>query len=116
MLESAVRLALRKSIPKEKLIKLEKLQCQIFHTTYNPTKQRTGAKILRKPLIGQTMASYYGPAEFPSVSSIARLWKDDEFEIVNEPEEYRLERIETRKRRGKGAPKKKREAAGNKKK
>ncbi len=111
-----MRLALRKPIPKEKLVKLEKLQCQIFHTTYNPTKQRTGAKILRKPLKGQAMASYYGPAEFPSVSKIARLWKDNEFEIVNEPEEYRLERIEARKRRGKGAPKKKREAGGKKKK
>jgi len=111
-----MRLALRKPIPKEKLVKLEKLQCQIFHTTYNPTKQRTGAKIFRKPLKGQAMASYYGPAEFPSVSKIARLWKDNEFEIVNEPEEYRLERIEARKRRGKGAPKKKREAGGKKKK
>ncbi|VEU23855.1 DEKNAAC104921 [Brettanomyces naardenensis] len=106
-----------KPIPKQKLLNLEKLQCQIFRTTFNPTKQRTGAKILRQPLKGQTVTNYYGPADFPSAARIVRLWKNEEYEVVNEDEEYRLDRVEDLKRRGKGAPKKKREASsGNKKK
>ncbi|GME85228.1 unnamed protein product [Ambrosiozyma monospora] len=94
-----------------KLHKLQQLQCKVFRTTFNPTKQRTGAKILSAPLKGQTMANYYAPSDLPTVSKLIKLWKNDEFDIINEEEEYRLDRVENLKRRGKGAPKKKREGA-----
>ncbi|ODV86435.1 hypothetical protein CANARDRAFT_27646 [[Candida] arabinofermentans NRRL YB-2248] len=91
-------------------MELNKLQCQIFKTTYNPQQLRTGSKILRAPLKGQTLANYYGPSDFPTVSKLINAWETEEFRIVDEDEEYRLERVEDLKRRGKGAPKKKREA------
>ncbi|OUT22808.1 hypothetical protein CAS74_002553 [Pichia kudriavzevii] len=84
-MSAVVKNSLKTLVPpnKDKLIKLEKLQCQIFRTTYNPTKMKTGAKIFT-----------------PS------------FTVINEPEQYRVERVEDLKRRGKGAPKKIREAGG----
>ncbi|GME71799.1 unnamed protein product [[Candida] boidinii] len=99
-----------KSVPISKLHKLEQLQCQIFRTTFNPTKQKTGAKILSAPLKGQTLANYYGPSDFPTHAKLSKAWATSEYEILNEEEEYRVERVEDLKRRGKGAPKKQREA------
>lgn len=97
-------------VSRSKLQKLEELQCRIFRTTFNPTKMRTGAKILQAPLKGQTLANYYGPSDFPNVSKMVKSLSTPEFQVVNEPEQYRLDRVEDLKRRGKGAPKKIREA------
>lgn len=96
---------------KEKLLKLEQLQCQIFRNTFNPTKMKTGAKILSAPLKGQTLANYYGPSDFPSIAKVARALSTPSFTVINEPEQYRMERVEDLKRRGKGSPKKIREAS-----
>lgn len=103
---------------KDKLIQLRQLQCQVFKETYNPNNIRTGAKILRAPLRGQTLANYYGPSDFPSIAKVARSLSTPDFTVINAPEVYRAERVEDLKRRGKGSPKKIREAAsaGKKKK
>lgn len=75
---------------------------------------KTGAKILSAPLKGQTLAKYYGPSDFPSIAKVARALSTPSFQVINEPEVYRMERVEDLKRRGKGSPKKIREAAGAK--
>lgn len=61
------------------------------------------------------MMNYYGPADFPNASRLARLWKSEDYEVINEEEEYRIARVESLKRRGKGAPKKKQTASNKKK-
>ena len=81
---------------------LARLRCAIFQTSYNPTCVRTGAKYLRKRLRGPSMVRYY-PQEI-NLSQIARQYP--ELELVNEDEEQRLQDVEDRKKRGKGAPKK----------
>ena len=101
---------------KQKLFQLEQIQCQVFRTTFNPTKMKTGAKILTAPLKGQTLSKYYGPSDFPSIAKVARSLSTPGFRVINEPEAYRMERVEDLKRRGKGSPKKIREAANKKKK
>lgn len=98
---------------KDKLLKLQQLQCQIFRTTFNPTQMKTGAKILSAPLKGQTLANYYGPSDFPSIAKVARSLSTPSFTVINEPEQYRVDRVEDLKRRGKGSPKKIREAASS---
>ncbi|KAJ7583689.1 mitochondrial ribosomal subunit S27-domain-containing protein [Mycena floridula] len=80
---------------------LKRLQCSIFMTTYNPNSVRTGAKYLRARLRGPSMVQYY-----PQSMDIAKLARDPVLGIVNEAEETRLRDIATRKKRGKGAPKK----------
>lgn len=112
---SAVK-QLIKPVSKAKLHKLEELQCKVFRTTYNPQKERTGAKILTKPLKGQTLANYYGPADFPSPAKMLKLWKQEDYAVVDEVEEYRANLAASRRKRGKGAPKKKKEKADGKKK
>lgn len=99
---------------KQKLIKLQQIQCAVFRTTYNPTQMKTGSKILSAPLKGQTLANYYGPSDFPSIAKMAKSLSTPSFSVINEPEQYRVERVEDLKRRGKGSPKKIREAAGSK--
>ncbi|KAG6810332.1 hypothetical protein H0H92_012366 [Tricholoma furcatifolium] len=63
---------------------------------------RTGAKYLRARLRGPSMIKYYPPVI--NIAQLAR--KYPELELVDEDEEQRLQDIEDRKKRGKGAPKK----------
>ncbi|KAG5637913.1 hypothetical protein H0H81_002674 [Sphagnurus paluster] len=85
-----------------RLTALTRLRCSIFQTSYNPTSVRTGAKYLRARLRGPSMVKYY-PAVI-NISQLARQYPS--LELVNEDEEQRLQDIEDRKKRGKGAPKK----------
>jgi small subunit ribosomal protein S33 len=85
-----------------RLTALTRLRCAIFQTSYNPTNIRTGGKYLRRRLRGPSMARYY-PQEL-NLSQIARQYP--ELELVSEIEEQRLQDVEDRKKRGKGAPKK----------
>ncbi|KAF8626212.1 hypothetical protein AX15_004902 [Amanita polypyramis BW_CC] len=85
-----------------RLAALTRLRCAVFQTSYNPTSIRTGAKYLRKRLRGPSMVRYY-PQEL-NLSQIARQYP--ELELVNEIEEQRLQDVEDRRKRGKGAPKK----------
>lgn len=109
-----------KTPAKSTLHTIQKIQASVFRETLNPQKIRTGSKILTKPLIGQTVANYYGSSNFPTVSKLCKFLSDESYNVVNPHEEYRLDQIASKKRRGKGAPKKIREApsakAGGKKK
>ncbi|TCD66415.1 hypothetical protein EIP91_001406 [Steccherinum ochraceum] len=86
-----------------RLAALKQLQCAIFQTSYNPTSVRTGAKYLRRRLRGPSMINYY-----PPTLSIAQIKKDipEWTSLVDLDEEQRLQDVEDRKKRGKGAPKK----------
>src|SRR5882757_5023404 len=88
-----------------RLAALTKTRCSIFQTAYNPTSARTGAKYLRARLRGPSMVKYY-PAE-ANIAQIIRQWP--ELEMRNYAEEERLQDVEDKKKRGKGAPKKAKE-------
>ncbi|KAF7777880.1 hypothetical protein Agabi119p4_3952 [Agaricus bisporus var. burnettii] len=74
----------------------------VFQTAFNPTNVRTGAKYLRRHLRGLAMVAYYPPKI--DIAAIVRQYPS--LEMVNEDEQTRLEDIEFKKKRGKGAPKK----------
>ncbi|KAF9653869.1 hypothetical protein BDM02DRAFT_1094849 [Thelephora ganbajun] len=90
------------SIAPSRLAALVKTRCTVFQTSYNPTSIRTGAKYLRARLRGPSMTDYYPPTL--SLSSIIRQFP--EMELVDAAEKQRLQDVEDRKKRGKGAPKK----------
>ncbi|KAF9793326.1 mitochondrial ribosomal subunit S27-domain-containing protein [Thelephora terrestris] len=90
------------SIAPSRLAALVKTRCAVFQTSYNPTSVRTGAKYLRARLRGPSMMNYYPPTL--SLSSVIRQFP--EMELVDAVEQQRLQDIEDRKKRGKGAPKK----------
>ncbi|KAI8049763.1 hypothetical protein BDF22DRAFT_746025 [Syncephalis plumigaleata] len=71
------------SLAKQKLAELTQLTARVFGHVHNPMGIRTGNKILRKRLLGPTFAAYY-PKEFGRTAG----------------------RVERRRRRGKGPPKK----------
>ena len=70
---------------------------------------RQGGKILRQRLKGHILAQYYPPRVRP-IQELRREYPGLDF--IDEDEETRLRGVEERKERGKGAPKKKRTAAG----
>lgn len=87
----------------QRLASLARLRCTIFQTSYNPTSTRTGAKYLRARLRGPSMVEYY-----PEELSVARFnrMNHGEWKIVDPLEDMRLNDVEEKKKRGKGAPKK----------
>lgn len=85
-----------------RLAALNRLRCEIFQTSYNPTSVRTGAKYLRARLRGPSMVQYY-PEEL-TVAKFNRM--PGAFKIQDWAEYQRLADVEEKKRRGKGAPKK----------
>lgn len=87
------------------------LQCKIFETTFNPTNQRLGNKVLRQRLKGPALAAYY-PRNSATIGDLQNEFKKLGLETWNDYEEDRLESIQIAKMRGKGAPKKKRTAEG----
>ena len=87
------------------LAALTRTRCSIFQTAYNPTSARTGAKYLRARLRGPSMVKYYPPEA--NIAKVIRQWP--ELEMRNYAEEERLQDVEDRKKRGKGAPKKAKE-------
>jgi small subunit ribosomal protein S33 len=105
---------------KARLATLSELTARLFDNVYNPTGVRTGNKVLRQRLIGPVLTSYY-PELFGKEAmvyrKIARAFP--ELQLVNVANEERLDELERRRRRGKGAPKKgegKRAQLGKKKK
>ena len=90
------------SIAPSRLAALVKTRCTVFQTSYNPTSIRTGAKYLRARLRGPSMMNYYPPPF--SLASIIRQFP--EMGLVDAAEQQRLQDVEDRKKRGKGAPKK----------
>jgi len=85
------------------------VQCRVFNTTYNPERIRVGSRILHQRLKGPSVASYY-PPRIGTISQLRKLYP--EFEVIDDEEEDWLEHLNVAKSRGKGAPKKKRTAAG----
>lgn len=90
-----------------RLDQILRLSKQIFKTTYNPSQVRTGAKVLRQPLKGETVREYYKPSGI-DLKLLRKI--DPEPNHYDEKEERRLERIANRKRKGKGKPAKAKEA------
>jgi len=91
------------AIPRSRILDLQKLRCKLFNTNFNPTNQRLGNKILRQRLKGHLLAEYY-PPKLDTFKWIRDAYPQNL--VIDEKEEYRLEQIELRKQRGKGAPKK----------
>ncbi|KDQ18624.1 hypothetical protein BOTBODRAFT_29004 [Botryobasidium botryosum FD-172 SS1] len=87
-----------------RLQSLLQLRSSIFATSYNPRSLRTGAKYLRARLRGPSMTQYY--PEQLSISRINAVFKKMDIQLIDYEEQQRLEDVENRKKRGKGAPKK----------
>ncbi|KAK2072588.1 hypothetical protein P8C59_006933 [Phyllachora maydis] len=94
------------SVPRARLLELQKLQCQIFSTTFNPQGVRTGNKILRQRLKGPALASYY-PRRVVTFQDLQKKLNRIGLLVEDEREIDRQEHLEGVKSRGKGAPKKK---------
>jgi len=92
-------------VPLSRRHDLQRAQCRIFNTTFNPTHERIGGKILRQRLKGSILAQYYPPRVRP-IQELRKAFPD--WEVWDEKEAIREDGIEKRKKRGKGAPKKKR--------
>jgi hypothetical protein len=97
------------AVPRSRILDLLKAQSRIFNTTFNPTNARLGNSVLRERLRGPSLAAYY-PRRVATFKDLRKLYP--EFELYDNFEEDRLEHIQIAKSRGKGAPKKKRTAAG----
>lgn len=96
-----------------------KLQSWIFNKAFNPNNERIGAKVLREPLKGDLLKDYYYPSlkVVPTPKKLNKTFPD--WNCYDPDEDYRLERVEYLKRKGKGAPKKtssKKEVSSKKKK
>ncbi|PPJ55251.1 hypothetical protein CBER1_04285 [Cercospora berteroae] len=100
------------SVPRSRLLDLMKAQCRIFNTTFNPTAQRLGNKVLRQRLKGPSLAAYY-PRRVATFVDLKRLYPG--YELYDDFEEDRLEHLQIAKSRGKGAPKKKKAKTETKK-
>lgn len=98
------------TVPKNRLLKVAEVSARVFNQNFNPSGVRTGSKILSQRLKGPAIASYYGDPDFLKFKHLKTLYP--EFQFCDLDEEYRLTMIEARKRRGKGAPKKLKEASG----
>merc|ERR1712070_614725 len=97
------------SVPRQRILDLMKVQSRIFSTIFNPAAQRLGNKVLRQRLRGPSLAAYY-PRRVATFKDLRALYPNHE--LYDEDEEDRLEHIQIAKSRGKGAPKKKKTAAG----
>ena len=84
-----------------RLAVLNRLRCEIFQTSYNPTSVRTGAKYLRARLRGPSMLNYY-----PLDMTTSQFRKGSNIDVEDFDELQRFWDVEAAKRRGKGAPKK----------
>ncbi|KAL9618476.1 MAG: hypothetical protein Q9160_006795 [Pyrenula sp. 1 TL-2023] len=90
---------------------IQQLRCFLFNTTYNPTGARLGNKVLRQRLRGPTLAQYY-PRRAVTHRDLVDAFKHLDLETWDDEEEDRLESLQVRRMRGKGAPKKKRTKEG----
>lgn len=91
-------------LDKQRLLSLYKLSAKIFNQNFNLNNTRDGTKYLTRRLKGQAIVDYYGTRDFLSFRNLKTLFPLDTF--VDPDEEYRVNKVESLKRRGKGAPKK----------
>lgn len=97
------------AVPRARVLDLIKVQCRVFHTTYNPSGLRMGTRILNERLKGAAVASYY-PPRIGTIKQLRSLYP--EYDVMDEDEEDWVEHLNIARSRGKGPPKKKRTAAG----
>ncbi|KAH7347748.1 mitochondrial ribosomal subunit S27-domain-containing protein [Plectosphaerella cucumerina] len=102
------------SVPRARLLDLMKTQCQIFSTTYNPERLRTGNKVLRQRLRGPSLATYY-PERTVTVRDVMKSF-GPHLTTFDLEEDDRLDHISELKSRGKSAPSKKKVKTAEKKK
>ncbi|EDK36436.1 hypothetical protein PGUG_00534 [Meyerozyma guilliermondii ATCC 6260] len=100
-------MSILKGLPsKTRLMEVKKLAADIFQNQWNPNRVRNGAKVLRAPLKGPQVASYYGNNDDMPTFKDFKEWFP-ELQLTDPKEEYRLKMVRDRKKRNKGAPKKK---------
>nr|POE65215.1 mitochondrial 37s ribosomal protein s27 [Quercus suber] len=97
------------AVPRSRILELLKVRSRIFSTIFNPTNQRLGNKVLRQRLRGPALSAYY-PRRVATFVDLKKAYPG--YEMYDEFEEERLEHLAIAKARGKGAPKKKKTAAG----
>ncbi|KAK2780306.1 mitochondral 37s ribosomal protein [Colletotrichum kahawae] len=102
------------SVPRARLLDLMKARCEVFATTFNPERIRTGNKILRQRLKGPALAAYY-PRKVLTVRDVQKEF-GPELTTLDLAELDRLDHIAGLKARGKSAPKKAKEKVVKKKK
>lgn len=91
---------------RSRLNQVKKLSAEIFGHVWNPNNVRNGSKILRAPLKGPEIVNYYGVnGSVPTFKDFKKWFP--ELNLVDPRESYRVMMVESRKKRNKGAPKKK---------
>ena len=80
------------SVPRTRLLDLLKAQCTIFSSTYNPTRARTGNKILRQRLKGPSVAAYY-PRRVSTFKDLKEAYAPMGLDTWDDDEEDRLEHL-----------------------
>ncbi|CCH62516.1 hypothetical protein TBLA_0H02310 [Henningerozyma blattae CBS 6284] len=93
---------------KNRLRDVAEIQARIFNRTLNPTNKRTGAKFLSRNLRGPSLINYYGNPDFIKFKQVKAIFPN--IKLIDPEEYYRVSRVEFKKSRGKGAPKKLKEA------
>lgn len=91
---------------KERIQQAKKLSAEIFGNNWNPNNVRNGSNVLRAPLKGPQVASYYGDNNAMPTFKDFKEWFP-ELGFVDPKEVYRVKMVQDRKKRNKGAPKKK---------
>jgi len=78
------------SIPSSRLLDLLQKQCTIFSSTFNPSRLRTGNKILRQRLKGPSVVAYY-PRRVATYKDLVAAYPG--LETWDDDEEDRLEHL-----------------------
>lgn len=101
---------------KARLAELYKLRCGVFNRVYNPDNVRMGLEVLQAPLRGPEVTDYYYPSLklVPTPAQLSKMHPGLRF--YDPDEQYRIDKIERMKKKGKGAPKKANEKKDVKKK
>ncbi|KAJ2684263.1 mitochondral 37S ribosomal protein S27 [Coemansia spiralis] len=87
-------------------LQVAELSSKIFGNVFNPTGARQGNYILRQGFRGEHMVRYYPSPQDQNMVKLPRLSKLLGFKLVDPEEIDRLNVLDRRRARGKGAPKK----------
>lgn len=79
------------SVPRTRLLDLLRTQCTLFSSTFNPTRARTGNKVLRQRLKGPSIAAYYPRRQGTTFKDLKEAYKPMGLETWDDDEEDRLE-------------------------
>ncbi|KAJ1840104.1 mitochondral 37S ribosomal protein S27 [Coemansia sp. RSA 2611] len=87
-------------------LKVAEISAKIFGNTFNPTGARTGNYILRQNFRGEHIVRYYPSERDLALGKVPRLSRLMGVKMYDPEEMDRLNVVEKRRERGKGAPKK----------